>query len=141
MFLNTVSDKKELYTKREQKAAIRARKTQNIMMFPSTRQYIDIADKQLLRNNPVERADIKAAEDIYGPNVGSLKGKTVTHKSIPVDGRLAGVPPAIKQRLQSIVISLDIMYINSIPFLVTISRGLYTSVPSKIYRRDTWTSS
>jgi hypothetical protein len=95
-------------------------------MFPSTRQYLDIADKQLLRSNPVERADIKVAEDIYRSNIGSLKGKTVTHKSILVDGRIAGVPPAIKQRLQSVVICLDLMYINSFPFLLTsISRGLH----------------
>jgi hypothetical protein len=125
MFLSTVTNNKQLYTKREQKAALRARKSQNIMMFPGIKQYLDIADRQLLRNNPVERADIKAAKDIYGPNIGSLKGKTVTHKSIPVDGRIAGVPPAIKQNFQSIVICLDIMFINKIPFFLTTSRGLH----------------
>jgi hypothetical protein len=54
-FLNTVSDKKDTYTKRELKSATRAREAQNIMMFPSTRQYMDIADQHLLKNNPVQR--------------------------------------------------------------------------------------
>jgi hypothetical protein len=44
-------------------------------MFPSPRQLLDISDQNELKNNPVQRADIKAAEDIYGSNlVGALKG-------------------------------------------------------------------
>jgi hypothetical protein len=54
LFLNTVTGNKELYTKREQKAAIRAHNSQNIMMFPSMRQYMEIADQSLLRNNPIK---------------------------------------------------------------------------------------
>ena len=53
-FLNTVSGNKDMHTKREQKAATRARKVQNIMMHPSTRQHMDIADQHLLRNNPAK---------------------------------------------------------------------------------------
>jgi hypothetical protein len=77
-FLNTVADQRDIYTKREVKAANRARKVQNIMMYPSKRQFLEISDKNLIRNNPVQRADINAAENIYGSNLGALKGKTVT---------------------------------------------------------------
>jgi hypothetical protein len=105
------------------------------MMFPSTRQYMDIADKSLLRNSPIERADIKAAEEIYGTNIGSLKGKTATHKSIPVDGRIAGVPNAIRSKFQSVIVAVDIMYINKIPFFLTISRGLHFGTVETIRTR------
>jgi hypothetical protein len=41
-FVTTVSDKKDLYTKRELQAAARARRVQNIIMFPSARQLLDM---------------------------------------------------------------------------------------------------
>jgi hypothetical protein len=135
LFFNTVTENKQLYSKREQKAAIQARTSQNIMMFPSTRQYMNIADKSLLRNNPIERADIVAAEDIYGSNIGSLKGKTVTHKALPVDGRIAGVPQAIRDKFQSVTLSLDLFFINKIPFFLTISHGLHFGTVETIRSR------
>jgi hypothetical protein len=39
--------------------------------------YIRIADRNLMPNCPVTCRDILAAEDIFEPNLGSLKGKTV----------------------------------------------------------------
>jgi hypothetical protein len=136
-FLNTVSDRKDIYTKREVQAANRARQVQNIMMYPSRRQFLEISDKNLIRNNPVQRADINAAENIYGSNLGALlKGKTVTRKGDPVNGRIAGVPPAIKDKFRSVTLCMDIMFVNKIPFLVTISRGLHFGTVKNLPNRQ-----
>jgi hypothetical protein len=95
-------------------------------MFPSTRELMDISDQHLLKNNPVQRADIKDAENMYGTNLGSLKGKTVTPKGITVAGQITGVPPAIKQKYQThVTLCIDLIFVNKIPFLLTISRGLH----------------
>jgi len=64
--VNTISDNKDMYTKREVKAAARARRFQNIIMFPSTRELMDISDQYLLKNNSVQHATIKDAENMYG---------------------------------------------------------------------------
>ena len=53
-------------------------KFQNIMMHPGSRALTDISMKHLC-NFPVTKEDIKAAEDIFGPNLGSHKGKMVHH--------------------------------------------------------------
>ena len=37
---------------------------------------------EYLQNCPVTRRDIHIAKDIYGPNLGSLKGKT-TRRTLP----------------------------------------------------------
>ena len=76
-FVTTVTDKRDLYTKRAYQDTVTARQAQNIMMFPGVRQLYKIADQNLLRNSPITRADIRTAEDIFGPNLGTLKGKTV----------------------------------------------------------------
>jgi hypothetical protein len=54
-----------------------------------------IADSGLIANYPVGCMDILAAERIFGTNLGALKGKTVYHPSVPVYGRIEGVPPAL----------------------------------------------
>jgi len=64
-----------MYTIREVKAAACARRFQNIIMFPSTRELMDISDQHILKNKPIQRVDINDAENMYGTtNVGSLKG-------------------------------------------------------------------
>ena len=105
--------------------AILARKIQNILMFPSIRGFTKIADSQLIANLPIGWADIAAAERIFGPNLGALKGKTPKHRSVPIGGKTDGVPPPILKRFQMVVLALDLMFVNKIPFLITVSRGLH----------------
>jgi hypothetical protein len=75
-FLNTVPEKKAAYTQRGIQQAQLARRVQDIIMRPPARRFMEIVSKNLIRNCPVERRHILAAEDIYGPNIGSLQGKT-----------------------------------------------------------------
>ena len=121
--INTVKGQADKYSKRAIKHAIAARKVQNITMRPSDRELMDIGIKHLA-NCPVTRADIIAARDILGPNLGSLKGKTVRHPNEHVPGGMEGVPHEIMSLHKNVTLCIDIMFINKIPFLVTISRNL-----------------
>ena len=94
-------------------------------MFPGVRQLYKIADQNLLQNSPINWADIRAAEDIFGPNLGALKGKTPACRSTVVSGGRDGVPPDILDRHHDLVVSIDIFFINKIPFLLTTSRNLH----------------
>ena len=64
-------------------------------MYPSVRGFTKIMDSQLIANLPVGRANIAAAECIFGPNLGALKGKMPKHGSVPVAGATGGVLPSI----------------------------------------------
>jgi hypothetical protein len=75
--VETVKGNKKNHTKAACKQATLARKLQNITGRPSARSFLNIVEKNLLKDCPVKREDALAAEDIFGPNVGSLKGKTV----------------------------------------------------------------
>jgi hypothetical protein len=74
--LATVVDKSMSYTKGAYKKATMARKLQNIIMLPSSRKYRDVI-VDYLRDCPVTKADIRAAEDIFSPNLRLLIGKMV----------------------------------------------------------------
>ena len=103
-----------------------ARKIQNIIMFLRVRGYTKITNLQLIANFlPIGQADIAAAECIFGPNLGAMKGKTPKHRSVPVTGCIDGVPPSILDRFQKVVLAVNIMFVNKIPFLITVSRGLH----------------
>ena len=105
-------------------------------MFPGVRAYAKIADSQLIANCPISRADIAATKCIFGPNLGALKGKTTKRTSIPVSGRIEGVPPSIMERHQRIVLAMDIMFVNKIPFLMTTWHGLHFGTSENLSNRQ-----
>ena len=65
--------------------------------------------------------DIKTAEIIYGPDLGSLKGKTTRRKPPIVCPQSYGIPLGIMQKYKDVTLFVDIMKVNGIPFLNTIS--------------------
>ena len=121
-FPQTVADKKEEYTKREYKQVLLARKLQNRLSYSSTSSFLKILDKNLLPNSPVSRTDVMNAEDIFGPNVGSLQGKTVEHRGAPVQVTMIPISPSLFTRCRIVTVCADVMKVNQIPFLMTISR-------------------
>jgi hypothetical protein len=77
VLVNTVEENKNRYINAVYKQAALARKLQNIIGRPSARSYLNIVEKNLLKDCPVVRADILVAEDSFGLNLGSVIGKTV----------------------------------------------------------------
>ena len=99
-------------------------KVQKIIGRPSTKTFLSIVDKHLLPNYPVTRDDIIAAESIFGPDVGSLKGKTVRKASPPVKPEYTNIPATIMSRYQKVTVAGDIMFVNKPLFFVTILRHI-----------------
>jgi hypothetical protein len=46
----------------------------------------------LIANNPVTTKDIEITEEIFGPDIGSLKGKTAKRKPVPVVNDYINIP-------------------------------------------------
>jgi hypothetical protein len=75
--VNTVADNKANFTKSAYARAMLARKIQKMIGRPTTKEFHKIIGMNLLPNCPVTRKDILVAKKIFGPDVGSLEGKTV----------------------------------------------------------------
>ena len=119
--IETVEEKKSNYTKRDRQRAALSRRIQNIIQRPGVREFTNIVKT---KDWPINVRDIQIAEDIYGTNLGSLKGKTVArpgHKVIPA---VTKIPAYIIKHYADVTLSMDILFVNSIPFLITISRGI-----------------
>ena len=122
--VSTVEENKTKYTNRDYERAVLARNLQKIIGRPSTRDFMNIVENNLLPNCPITRRDIVIAENIFGPDVGSLKGKTVRHSPVPVNPSLVDIPSHIMSHYREVTLCGDIMFVNRVAFFVTISRHL-----------------
>jgi hypothetical protein len=112
LLINTVAENREHYTDRDYQRAKLARQIQQTIGRPNTKHFIQIIENNLLPKVPITKADIIAAENIFGPDLGSLKAKTVRQKGIHVNPTLEHVPPTIMELYQNITPAGDIMFIN-----------------------------
>jgi hypothetical protein len=116
--LNTVSENKAKYTVSNYQRAEKAHTIQRRIGRPSTKRYIELASKGGILNCDVTRKDILNAEHIFGPDLGSLKGKTVQASDQVRSGGLVPIPVTIMNHYRKVVLCIDVMKVNKIPFLV-----------------------
>jgi hypothetical protein len=121
VLVNTVDDNKFRYPACAYRQALLACKLQTMIGYPSTRDFMKLVDNNLIPNCPIGWGDILAAEDIFGPNVHALKGKTVCHGELHVKSNISPVPRDILFLYREVTLCVDIMYVNKIPFLIMVS--------------------
>ncbi len=68
--------------------------------------------------------DIKNAHRIYGPDLANLRGKTTRTKPENVREDYVKIPRDFKELHKYVTIVADVMFVNSLPFVVTSSRGI-----------------
>ena len=134
--VNTVESNKAKYSHRDFLRAQTARDLMCKIGRPSLQQFLTILDKNQLPNCPVTRRDALIAEKIFGPDIGSLKGKTVHRPPESVQIQLNDLPIDIMTEYQQVTLCGDIMFINKIPFFITISRHIHFGTVEMIANRQ-----
>lgn len=64
------------------------------------------------------------ARTIFGKDIWSLKGKTARRKESHVELQLRMIPAEIMEHHREVVVCIDLMHLNGIPFAISISRAL-----------------
>jgi hypothetical protein len=101
-----------------------ARTLQKRIGRPSVKDFIRYVENNMIPNCPVTSQDIRNAETIWGPDLGCLKGKTVWQQPKTVQTQSYTIPASIMQQYKDVILSADVMKVNGIPFLTTISRHI-----------------
>ena len=82
-----------------------------------------------IQNCPVRPVDVDIAENIFGPDIATLKGKSVRKKPNPVLEDWIQLPEEIHNKHRRIELCMDIMYINGVVLMTAVDRSIrYRSI-------------
>ena len=124
MLIQTVRGNYEGYTPREIKLARTAREAKAMMGNPSEATLKDAVSSKTVENVPFDRINVSNSRRIYGPALEDVRGKTTRRKPVRVKESHVDVPRAVAERLRYLTMAADVFFVDMIPFLVTMSRGL-----------------
>ena len=114
--VTTVADNMKKYAKREIADAKVARNLCHGVGCPTIENFKHIIKQKIIKNNPVTTRDVDIAADIWGTDVGYIKGNNTRSKPKRVKTDKIEVPPEIKDKCQDLTYCFDLMFVNGVPF-------------------------
>ena len=89
----------------------------------------------MILNCPVTVEDVIRADKIYGRDIHSLKGKKTRTQPTWLVTDYVEIPPSVLEKNKYMTLSIDIMYVNRIPFVTTFSRNIKFTTVKAIQNR------
>ena len=123
-FAQTVRDNIEGYTKREVEAAALVRKARIRVGCAPPKEFANIVSQCTLGNTPFTPLDLQRADAIFGPDVPNLKANSVRDKPTRVEVEVLPIPRDYYTLNNFVTLTADVMFVNEVPFLTTLSRRI-----------------
>ena len=121
----TIRQAYEGYSKREVERSILSREAQARLGYPSDQDMSTmVSSHNGVTNIPVSHTDITNARNIFGRNLAAVRGKTVRSTPERVNTELLAIPDDYHRLHHFVTLSIDVMFVNGLAFLVTISRDI-----------------
>jgi hypothetical protein len=124
MLVETVQGNYEGYTKNNILKAKQARRAQVMMGNPSKKDYKRVVSNHLISNCPVTHTNFTNTRAIFGPNILSVRGKTVQRAPAPVATDYVAVPCSVVDRTKVITLAADVFFVDGTAFLIMMSRRI-----------------
>ena len=131
----TVEENEAMYTKREVLAAKQAKELSAQLGYPSARDLIDIINAGSIINLPITARDVERAYKIYGPDLAAVKGKTTSKKAARANSDVI-----IKRVREIQTLSIDIMFVNGDPYLISVSAPMGLTMVNDLNGSRSYTS-
>jgi hypothetical protein len=135
--IGTIKATREGFTDRDYERARRARKALALVGYPSQKDFKHMVSSNMITNCPVTSTDVDNANTLFGPDLATLKGKTFRITPPPVVTDYVQILSEIMSLNRNATLAIDIMFVNGLPFLVSISRKIkFTTVEYLIGRKQ-----
>ena len=89
-------------------------------------------------NLPITTKDVDPTENIFGLDLGILKGKVTRREPMPMAKDTIAIPDELCAKRQDLPLCMDIMFVNEMPFFTTITNVLHyrtaTFLPSRSHK-------
>jgi hypothetical protein len=121
IFVNTFSENKAGFTKRQIKEAEVTRSLYSKLNYPSWKDFKWIIRSNQIKDCPVTVNHVNTALKIWGKNIAALKGKTTWMTPDPVARDFVKVPVELLKLHKEVYITADLFFVNKIPFFLTLS--------------------
>eukprot|EP00956_Cyclotella_meneghiniana_P039180 scaffold167175_cov42-Cyclotella_meneghiniana.AAC.1 len=129
-FVETVRKNMEGFTQEEVRQATKARDAMAMMAHPPIDKMKHMVSRTNLANNiPFTVSDLNNSELLFGRDRGAIRGKTVRQRPGRVRPEYVTIPLQLYEKVRDVTLCADVMFVNGLPFFVTVSRGikLYTA--------------
>ena len=123
-FIHILCQNNKGYTKREILEAKEARHAMGMIGNPSDRNFKGMVRGNTINNCPVSTVGISNTREIFGPDLASMRGKTVGVTLKPVVGDYVSVPRSIIEQNKTVTLAADIFFLDGIAFLMTVARQI-----------------
>jgi hypothetical protein len=91
---------------------------------PSKGDFKGMVSGNLIKNCPVTTTDITNARRFFGPDLASIRGKTVRRTPGPVVADYVAVPCSLVEQNSIVTMAADVFFVDGTAFLVTLSRRI-----------------
>ncbi len=85
---------------------------------PSEKDYKGMVSGNLIKNCPITTTDISKACVMFGPDLASIRGKTVQRAPAPVVADYVAVPHSLVETNKVIRMAADVFFVDSTAFLM-----------------------
>ena len=127
--IKTVTKSRDRFSKRDQLRANRVRRLQHVASFPSD-EILKYLVTNSIKNNPITVRDIKMCVDMLGKSRYIAQGKSIAKSStlVEVHSQTVELLSEILTYYGDMQLAVDVMHVNDVPFLVSISNHLYYGI-------------
>jgi len=91
---------------------------------PTDRDFLGMVRANYILNCPVTKSAVKNANQIFGPDLAGVRGRMVRRPPEAVRTDFVHIPRVILERHWLVVLTAEVMFVNGVPFLVSLARGL-----------------
>jgi hypothetical protein len=123
-FVQTVQGNMEGYMRHEVKEARAAREAQAMLGHPTDQEFLGVVRSGMILNCPVTPTAVKNANQIFCPDLAGVRGQMVRRPPKSMTTNHVKFPRAILVQHQRVTLAVDVMFVNGVPFLGSLSQGI-----------------
>ena len=91
---------------------------------PTDARFKQLVSERVLKDCPVTADDVTNAVSIFGPDLAGIRGKTVRGQPDRVETEFIPIPRDFYELHKFVTLTADVMFVNGIAFLTTLSRKI-----------------